>query len=131
MSTSQELIRNTIAQVAIAINQKDWRSLETLFTSDAASTYPAPIGEHTSFRSFQKSLEGILKDISTQHSLTTQFINVDDSAMVTTYVTTVAAGAGGGATHTSSGVYKDELIMVEFDGQERWLLVKRIASTFP
>ncbi|KAH6611688.1 hypothetical protein C7974DRAFT_407190 [Boeremia exigua] len=132
MSISHELIRNTIAQVAVAIDQKDWRFLETLFTNNTTVIFPAPIGSHTSFNSFQESLQGILQNISTQHSLTTQIINLGtNSAKVTTYVTTVICGDEAGTTSTSSGIYEDELVKIDSNGQERWRVVKRKASSFP
>ncbi|KAH7114193.1 SnoaL-like domain-containing protein [Dendryphion nanum] len=134
MLTTHDLIRDTIARVAIAIDQKDWNSLHTLFTSDAISDFPAPIGTHTSITSLQHSLQGALKDLSTQHSLTTQTIALaDKTAKVTTYATTaiVEKGKEGGGTHTSLGSYEDELVRDEFNGQERWRIAKRTASSFP
>lgn len=132
MSTT-DTIRNTIAKVVVAIDQKDWSSLSAFFTDDVELTFPEPIGVHTSISTFEKTLQSFLKDFSTQHCLTTQTIDLHgDTAKAITYVTTVVdrPGQDGGA-QTQLGSYEDELLKDQANGEERWRIRKRTVSSFP
>ncbi|KAH8634236.1 hypothetical protein IG631_09636 [Alternaria alternata] len=133
MSVTHEMIRNTVARVAVAIDQHDWDLLSTLFSSDATVVYPAPIGAHKDASSFRRSLQDALKGLSSHHALTTQTISLTQMcATVTTYVTTYTTQAEGGIdVHTSYGTYEDELVMEDVDGVERWRIKTRLVSAFP
>ncbi|KAH7007792.1 SnoaL-like domain-containing protein [Macrophomina phaseolina] len=138
MSTSQDnfvsdydLIRNIIAQVAIAIDRHDWSSLEHVFTADAVFDFPAPIGAHNGLLSLQQALQDGLRGSVTQHSLGTQTIDrVGRTAKATTYVTTllVEPGKDDRKTHTMFGTYEDELVKEELNGHGSWRITKRKAS---
>ncbi|KAF2824907.1 hypothetical protein CC86DRAFT_371385 [Ophiobolus disseminans] len=130
MSTSHELIRTAVARSAILIDRKDWDALDTLFTSDATFDYPAPLGSHSTVASLRQTLQATLQDISTQHALTTQTIELNGAAAsVTTFVTTTIVTNVG--TSTNIGSYDDELVMDSVQGQERWRIAKRVTHNFP
>ncbi|KAK6836754.1 hypothetical protein PG989_006813 [Apiospora arundinis] len=119
-------IKNTIARYCIALDSKNWELLKTnVFHPDIQGDFPFDHDMRGADVLLQR-IEGRLKDIPTQHSLTTQMIDIQPdgaTAHATTYFTGLHFGRGEWAGHhlTSWGQYVDVLQLVK----GRWLITKR------
>ena len=69
-------IQYTLAHYTILIDSKNFDGLSDIFTSDAYTEYPLPVVVPIGPPAIIKSLRINLANFTTQHSLTTQLVNV-------------------------------------------------------
>ena len=74
--TVVEEIRNTLALYPLAIDGKDFASLDLIFTQDIVANYSAPLDVLTPLSGVQLALQNSLAYVQTQHKLSTQLIEV-------------------------------------------------------
>ena len=93
-------IQHTIAQYPLSIDLKDFSHLSTVFTNDAVANYGIAGGVFHGLSDIEIKLSGLLVNFTTQHSLTTQSINVlsKHNAEADTYV--IATQFGKASTST-------------------------------
>ncbi|KAF6826513.1 hypothetical protein CPLU01_09630 [Colletotrichum plurivorum] len=125
--SDHELIRNCIALCAIAYDSKDWQLLKSLLTEDCVFHYPEPLGPATGPEAIAGTLEKAISHLQTQHSLTTQLIELgsDDTATATTY--SKAIHFLGDRHFFADGRYEDKLVKVECAGKHVWRIKERKA----
>ena len=75
-STAQLQIRNTLALYPFAIDGKNFAALHRVFTYDVIANYSAPLNVITGLSNLQSVLNASLFYVTTQHSFTTQAIDV-------------------------------------------------------
>lgn len=109
-------IKNTLAKYAIAIDSKDFDDgLPEVFTNDAIAEYPPPVGVLNGVHAIIDSLSLNLINFTTQHSLTTQLVEIvgHDEAKAVTYLYANHFGIDGtiyeGLVSTAFGKYVDKL----------------------
>ena len=81
-------IQHTISQYPLAIDGKDFDKLSEAFTDDAFANYGSPLGVMNGLSQIESILQNALLNVTTQHSLTTQSIDIISNceANATTYV---------------------------------------------
>ncbi|KAK7959467.1 uncharacterized protein PG986_004321, partial [Apiospora aurea] len=122
-------IKNTIARYCIALDTKNWELLKSaVFTPDVQADFPFN-HDMRGVDAVSATIQGRLKNIPTQHALTTQMVEIQPdgvTANATTYFTGIHFGRGKWQGHhlTSWGSYVDTL--VRDDGKPgNWLISKR------
>lgn len=96
-------IQNTIALYTIYLDSKNFAGFTSIFTADVHADYSySPAWNGVS--EIQGNLSAALANVTTQHSLTTQYIEVLDAekANVTTYLI---------AQHFGKGAYEGEIVV--------------------
>ncbi|RYP28258.1 hypothetical protein DL767_007308 [Monosporascus sp. MG133] len=126
-------IKNTLSLYCIALDTKDFRLMEQVFTEDVDAKYP--FAAMKGVRDVAETLQKRLAPVTSQHALTTQTISIaadGRSAEAVTYFTGVHFGQGKwkGEAATAWGKYVDTLAL--FEGKEslpgasgRWLISRR------
>jgi hypothetical protein len=109
-------IKNTLSKYSIAVDSKDFENgLSAVFTEDAIATYSSPIGVLNGLPTIIQSLSYYLTNVTTQHSLTTQVIDIvgNNEASSVTYVIATQFGINGTIygrlVITVFGKYEDKL----------------------
>jgi ketosteroid isomerase-like protein len=99
-------IQHTIAQYPLAIDSKDFSKLSAVFTEDAFANYSTAAPLMYGLPAIESTLQSVLVNFTTQHSLTTQSIDVlnQGQAEATTYVIATMFGRAG-------GLYQGQLVM--------------------
>ncbi|KAK0259351.1 hypothetical protein LTR35_018105 [Friedmanniomyces endolithicus] len=109
MASDYELIRNASALFCVAVDTQNWTLLGKVFNEDASLDHPEAIVAADTLFAFQAKLAASLKDLTTQHAVSTQHIDLHDDATaeVITYVIVSHWGAGAkqGQTLPASGRY--------------------------
>lgn len=128
-NSDYEFIRNAIALCCIAFDSKEWQLLERCFTKDCVVDYPQPIGLTTGLTAYTDRLRTAIGHIDTQHALTTQIINMNDtiSAETTTYCR--AIHFLGEKSFFAEARYDDKLVKVSTEGVDRWQIKERKVTT--
>jgi ketosteroid isomerase-like protein len=100
-------IQHTIAQYPIAIDSKDFSKLSAVFTEDAFANYSIAAPLMYGLPAIESTLQAVLVNQTTQHSLTTQSIDVlnNTHAEATTYVIATQFGKAG-------TIYQGQLVVV-------------------
>jgi ketosteroid isomerase-like protein len=90
-------IQHTIAQYPLAIDSKDFSKLSAVFTQDAFANYSIAAPIMNGLPAIESTLQAVLVNFTTQHSLTTQSVNVPNNghAEATTYVIATMFGIDG------------------------------------
>lgn len=80
-------IKHTLAQYPLLIDSKNFKGLSAVFTDDVYTDYAPPVGVLIGLPAVVKSLDFNLVNFTTQHSLTTQVIDIvsEGHAETTTY----------------------------------------------
>lgn len=86
-----QTISDTLAIYPLAVDGQNWDVLDLVFTPDAQTSYPAPIGNFSTLQDLKTGLAAALSKAvftSTEHAYATQIINVCaiDAAVSVTYV---------------------------------------------
>src|SRR5262245_44065486 len=108
-------IQHTIAQYPLAVDSKDFSKLSTVFTQDAFANYSFAAPIMNGLPAIESTLQSVLVNFTTQHSLTTQSIDVVDNghAHATTYVIATHFGIAGksfqGQMVVAYAQYQDKL----------------------
>lgn len=127
--SDHELIRNTLARYSYAMDDKDWHMLATVFTEDILIHYPEPMDAISGLANVTMALQSQVGHLITQHSLTTQGINITGelTADVRTYGRAIHFGVGTleGQSVTVWGKYDDALVKILVDGRPAWRISKR------
>lgn len=123
--SDHELIRNCIALCAITYDSKDWNVLKTVCTEDCFFEYPDPLGPLTGPDAIGAALGKAISHLQTQHSLTTQHIELggDGTATATTYCRGIHFL--GDKHFFADARYDDKLVKVESDGKQVWKIKER------
>ena len=112
MASDYELIRNASALFCIAVDTQNWTLLGKVFNEDASLDYPEAIGAADTLSAFQAKLAASLKDLTSQHAVSTQHIDLHDDATAEVITYVVVSHWGGGATQgqalLASGRYDDQ-----------------------
>lgn len=69
-------ISNTLSRYALAIDLKQFDQLSQVFTQDVVANYSAPLGVLHGLSAVQVTLEASLAPVTSQHSLTTQTLEL-------------------------------------------------------
>ena len=99
-----EEIRHTLNFYPLIIDGKDFSSLNQIFTTTAVANYSAPLNVLTPLSTIEAVLAASLAPVNTQHSLTTQIIEIlagECTARSVSYYT---------AAHFGVGVYEGEVL---------------------
>lgn len=126
--SDHELIRNTIAGVAIAFDLKEFQKLRQLFTAECAADYTGSLGLMNGVEEFITGIQKAIENIATFHGLTTQTIQLtgDGTAEATTYC---AAGHFlGEKSFLAEARYFDKLVKVTEGGTSKWLIDYRLTT---
>ena len=94
---AQLQIHNTLALYPLAIDGKNFASLDRVFTCDVVANYSAPLNVITGLSNVQAVLKESLLYVTTQHSFATQVIDVLNGgrkAKSLTYFTATHFGQG-------------------------------------
>ncbi|KAF1984373.1 hypothetical protein K402DRAFT_381074 [Aulographum hederae CBS 113979] len=115
ITTSEyDSIRSTLSRYALAIDLKDFDSLDSVFTKDIVANYSEPLNVLTGIEEVKTSLEASLAPVTSVHSITTQLIDFhdDDTVSSLTYYTAAQFGTGSleGELVSAWGRYEDELV---------------------
>ena len=108
-------IQHTLAQYALLIDSKKFDGLSAVFTDDVFADYSPPLGILTGLPAVKQSISFNLVNFTTQHSLTTQSINLvgEKRAETTTYFIATHFGINKtiyeGKVATAHGRYEDKL----------------------
>jgi hypothetical protein len=122
-------IQHTIAQYPLSIDSKNFTRLSTVFTDDVFANYSIAAGIFNNLSEIQDGLSAALRNLTTQHSLTTQSINVlsEGHAEATTYVIATHFGipstSDEGLLVTVYASFKDKLRVTD-DGV--WKIFNRL-----
>lgn len=105
-------IQNTLALYPIYLDTKEFTSFASIFTPDVYANYSGPY-PWIGLPELQGNLSSFLVNVTTQHSLTTQYIQMleQGKANVTTYLIAQHFGSGAyeGEMATAYGKYEDTL----------------------
>src|SRR6266480_1244588 len=123
-------IQNTLANYCIALDDQNFQLLRKVFTPDTVANYGAVTGGNDDIRgvdSIITKVEEVLKNLRTQHALSTQRITFreDGSCDVRTYFQahTFSDNPETGLRHTTFfGYYDDNLKEV---GTQTWRILER------
>lgn len=126
-ASDQELIRNTIASVAIAFDTKSLHKLRDLFTIDCKIDYPGSLGLIDGVDKAISQFQQAIGHIETFHALSTQVITLTgkNTAEASTYCE--AAHYHGDKEFHATGRYEDQLEKISAGGVDRWVITKRQA----
>jgi ketosteroid isomerase-like protein len=108
-------IQHTLAQYALLIDSKNFDGLSAVFTDDVYADYSPPLGVLTGLPAVENSLSFNLANFTTQHSLTTQSINVVSQGNAETITYFIATHFGindtiyAGDVVSAYGRYEDKL----------------------
>jgi len=131
-TTAQDIrsIQNTISKYCFALDNKDFGLLSEVFTSDVNAFYPFPGGQLKGVENVAAKIKERLSPITSQHALTTQFIEISQNgkeagkeASSITYFSGIHFGTKKweGQSLTAYGRYVDELVKMG----EVWKISKR------
>lgn len=119
-------IADLCARYTSALDTKDWRLLESCFTSDPAFVHPG--GRLQGFAAILARTSAALEPLdATQHLLGNVVVTVDgDAATATSYFQAqhVRADTPGGDTYLIAGTYTDSLVRTP-DG---WRIAERVQA---
>lgn len=127
-TSDHELIRNTIAGVAITFDIKNFQDLRNFFTDDAVADYTGSLGLMQGADAVIEGLQKAIGHISTFHGLTTQTIHLtgDGAAEATTYC---AAGHFlGEKSFLAEARYFDKLVKVTEGDSVVWKISYRLTT---
>ncbi|KAL5599242.1 hypothetical protein ACKRZS_013872 [Fusarium odoratissimum] len=131
-TSDHELIRNCIARYCIGVDLKDWNTFSNAFLDNAKVDFPGPGGPVEGVTAITTTAQSMVGNFQTQHTLTTQLIEItgEKTANATTYCTADVFGVGEdeGKRVTNWGLYQDKLVKGIFDGREDWKIAERIAT---
>ncbi|KAK4984295.1 hypothetical protein LTR50_006686 [Elasticomyces elasticus] len=131
LTTDHIAVQQTLSRYALAIDSKDFAALAAVFTADAVADYSTGIGVLRGLGEIEVVLAASLANVSSQHGLTTQLIDVyaNATASTTTYFTathfSLAHSQPPTSTSTNSGVlylygkYLDRLVKTADEGMWR------------
>ena len=77
-------ISNTLSRYALAIDLKNFNQLSEVFTQDVVANYSAPLGVLRGLSAVQVTLEASLAPVTSQHSLTTQTLELQGDTHAST-----------------------------------------------
>jgi ketosteroid isomerase-like protein len=121
-------IQHAINLYPLAIDGKDFHKLSEVFTDDAVANYGTPLGVMNGLSQIESTLQNALLNVTTQHSLTTQSIDIisNGEANATTYVIATQFGNEGTSLEGQMIVvyarYEDQLR----DTQGGWRIYNRL-----
>lgn len=108
-------IQHTVAQYPLLVDSKNFNGLSAVLTDDIYADYPPPFGVLVGLPAVKQSLSSNLVNLTSQHSLTTQSIDVmsHGHADATTYFIATLFGINktitAGKITTAYGRYEDKL----------------------
>ena len=108
-----EAIRNTLALYPLAIDGKNFPALGLVFATNAVANYSAPLNVLTPLSTIESALEASLAPVTTQHSFSTQVIDIlsPNTAVSVTYYT---------ATHFGIGQFAGQIVIAYGQYQDVW-----------
>jgi hypothetical protein len=127
-TSDHDLIRNTIAGVAITFDVKRFEDLRNFFTDDCVADYTGSLGLMKGPDAVIEGLRNAIGHISTFHGLTTQTIHLTgaDTAEATTYC---AAGHFlGEKSFLAEARYFDKLVKVTDGSRTSWKISYRLTT---
>ncbi|KAJ5087577.1 hypothetical protein N7456_011193 [Penicillium angulare] len=127
-TSNHELIRNTIAGVAIAFDIKSFQDLKHLFTDDCVADYTGSLGLMKGVDSVTEGLQKAIGHVPTFHGLTTQAIHLtgNDTAEATTYCS--AGHFLGEKSFFAEARYFDKLVKVLDGDNVKWMISYRLTT---
>ncbi|KAK3672500.1 hypothetical protein LTR78_007550 [Recurvomyces mirabilis] len=99
-----EEIRYTLNLYPIIIDGKAFSALDQVFTATAVANYSSPLNVLTPLSTIKTTLAASLAPVNTQHSLTTQFIEISPGACTARSVSYYTAA------HFGVGIYEGEVL---------------------
>lgn len=131
--SDHEMIRNTLARYAIAVDDQKWEDMHQVFTEDAQIhfTFLGAAGEVLGIPNLVQFIKTAARDTVSQHAMSTQSIELTgpNTAKATTYMTVVHVGGENhkqrGEMVSSWGKLEDKLIQDIFDGKKYWRITER------
>ncbi|KAL3471235.1 hypothetical protein BJX99DRAFT_237874 [Aspergillus californicus] len=126
--TDHELIRNTIANIAIAFDTNNFPAIRASFTADCVADYTGSLGLMNGIDTVVEQLQKTIGHITTFHGLNTQSISLtgDDTAEATTYCS--ASHYLGDKAFFAEARYIDKLVRVVEGGVVNWLIRDRLVN---
>ena len=127
-TSDHELIRNTISNIAIAFDAKNFQNLRELFAGDCVADYSGSLGVMNGIDAVIDGLTKAIGHITTFHGLTTQVIHLtgEDTAETITYC---AAGHFlGDKSFLAEAKYEDSLIKITQGDSMKWVINHRLTT---
>ncbi|KGO76172.1 hypothetical protein PITC_091970 [Penicillium italicum] len=131
MSTTtshHELIRNAIANIAIAFDTNTFSELRSSFTEDCVADYTGSLGLMNGIDTVIEKLQSTIGHVSTFHGLGTQVIRLTgkDTAEAITYCS--ASHYVGDKSFFAEAKYFDKLVKVTEGNTTKWLINYRLTT---
>ncbi|KAL2820972.1 SnoaL-like domain-containing protein [Aspergillus cavernicola] len=127
-TSDHELIRNAIANIAIAFDTNTFPEIRHSFTGDCVADYVGSLGLMTGIDTVITGLQKTIGHISTFHGLNTQSITLtgEETAEATTYCS--ASHYLGDKAFFAEARYFDKLVKVTEGGVVKWLIKDRLVT---
>ncbi|CAG7933493.1 unnamed protein product [Penicillium olsonii] len=128
VTSEHELIRNTIAGIAITFDTKKFEDLSKFFTEDCVADYTGSLGLMKGPDAVIQGLKSAIGHINTFHGLTTQTIQLTgkDTAEATTYC--AAGHFRGKKSFLAEARYYDKLVRVTDKDGVKWKISYRLTT---
>ncbi|KFX87625.1 hypothetical protein V495_00607 [Pseudogymnoascus sp. VKM F-4514 (FW-929)] len=132
--SDHDMIRNTLARYAIAVDDQKLEDMHQVFTETARIhfTFLGPAGELPGISYLIQFIKAAAQSTVSQHAMSTQSIELTgpNTAEATTYMTVIHVGGENhkqkGEMVTSWGKVEDKLMKGIFDGKEGWRITERV-----
>ncbi|KAJ5164255.1 uncharacterized protein N7500_006085 [Penicillium coprophilum] len=127
-TSNHELIRNTIANIAIAFDTNTYTDLQSSFTEDCVADYTGSLGLMHGIDTVIEQLQKTIGHVTTFHALSTQTIRLtsNDTAEATTYCS--ASHYVGAKSFFAEAKYFDRLVKVTEGSTTKWLIKHRLTT---
>ncbi|OQD60253.1 hypothetical protein PENPOL_c025G10041 [Penicillium polonicum] len=127
-TSDHELIRNAIANIAVAFDTNTYEELRNSFTKDCAADYTGSLGLMNGIDTVIEKLQNVIGHVTTFHGLSTQVIRLTgkDTAEATTYVST--SHYVGDKSFFAEARYFDKLVKVTEGTTTKWLINHRLTT---
>ncbi|TGO18337.1 hypothetical protein BTUL_0010g00060 [Botrytis tulipae] len=128
ITSDHEIIRNTIASVAISFDMNTFEELRNSFTEDCVADYTGSLGLMNGIDTVIQQLQKTIGHVSTFHSLSTQVIRLtgNNTAEATTYVS--ASHFADDKSFFAKARYLDKLTKLTEGGTVKWLIDYRLTT---
>lgn len=127
-TSDHELIRNTIANIAISFDNNNFENLRDSFTEDCVADYTGSLGVMNGVENVIEQLQKTIGHVTTFHGLNTQSIRLigQDAAEATTYCS--ASHYVGDKSFFAEANYVDQLVKVIDGADVKWLIKHRLTT---
>ncbi|KAJ5513449.1 hypothetical protein N7463_003001 [Penicillium fimorum] len=126
--SDHELIRNSIADIAISFDANTYAQLRSSFTEDCVVDYTGSLGLMNGIDTIIEQLQNTIGHVTTFHGLSTQaiWLTGKDTAEATTYCS--ASHYVGDKSFFAEAKYFDKLVKVTKGGTTKWLVNYRLTT---